>query len=509
MTSRATAGGKFRIKEVVKSKGLEELDWLEETEEEAREYDQRIKDEIRWKLEPIKPRDERPVPATSSPEPEGGGLISDPMAGPSSEPTLQNSSEPLGDIDRDGGGIELEDQGEGLRAGHVNQTMMDFSMPSFRPSHIAHSTPKPISTSTSLRIPTPDPYLPPPHKVVAGPSKTPRHPTSTLVDETPAHIGLQAGQADQTRTEFSMPSFRPSNIAHSTPKPISTSTFPHIPTPTFTSTPNLHSPAKATPGPSKTPRHHPTTLVNETPMHVDSPMDTPTGEGRGRRDDPATPVPLGVEKFNLLKGKKDFQTLTKHFEMFTKQSERQKKLAAEPITRKGKMAVQAKGSEVLGGKVFEGLRICFPPELGNTSKQKTHWDIVSALYDCHYTKLSLDIQKGWPGHFTTRYSGHTRDIRFRPFSPNPSSATWSPISIRTTSRNSLRTIRLGSPLLTSCTSSHTDIADVKGKLVDTGPYLSFPKNVFTRGGTSTLPGRGNSRMTDITDILRGKSSISR
>ena len=29
--------------------------------------------------------------------------------------------------------------------------------------------------------------------------------------------------------------------------------------------------------------------------------------------------------------------------------------------------------------MFEGLRFCFPPELGNTSKQKTHWDIVCAL----------------------------------------------------------------------------------------------------------------------------------
>jgi hypothetical protein len=300
MTSRATAGGNSRKKEAVSMKGAEELDWLEETEEEAREYDQRIKDEIRWKLDPVKPRDEQPVPATSSPEPEGGELTSDPMAGPSSEPTLQNSSGPLGDSYRDQGDMELEDEGEGAKARQADQTMMDFSMPSFRPS----------------------------------------------------------------------------NIAHSTPKPISTSTFPHIPTPTFTSTPNLPSPNKVTPGRSKNSRHPPTTLVNETPMHIDSPIDTPTGEGRGRRDDPATPVPLGVEKFNLLKGKKDFQTLTKHFEMFTKQSERQKKLAAEPITRKGKMAVQGKGSEVLGGKVFEGLRICFPPELGNTSKQKTHWDIV-------------------------------------------------------------------------------------------------------------------------------------
>jgi hypothetical protein len=377
MTSRGTAGGNSRTKEVVRLEESEELDWLEETEEEAREYDQRIKDEIRWKLDPVKPRDEQPVPATSSPNSEGGKLVSDPLAGPSSEPTLQNSSEPLGDSYRDEGGFELEDLAEGSQARQADQMMMEFSMPSFRPSNIAHSTPKPTSGSALPHAPTP-PNLPSPDKVVAGPSKTPRHPTASLVDEIPAHIGLQAGQVDQSMMNFSMPPFRPSNIAHSTPKPISTSTFPHIPTPTFTSTPNLPSPNKVTPGPSKNSRHPPTTLVNETPMHIESPIDTPTGEGRGRRDDPATPIPLGVEKFNLLKGKKDFQTLTKHFEMFTKQSERQKKLAAEPITRKGKMAVQGKGSEMLGGKVFEGLRICFPPELGNTSKQKTHWDIVNA-----------------------------------------------------------------------------------------------------------------------------------
>jgi hypothetical protein len=377
MTSRATAGGNSRKKEAVALKGGEELDWLEETEEEAREYDQRIKDEIRWKLDPVQPREDQPVPETSSPEPEEGKLMSDPMAGPSSEPTLQNSSEPLGDINRDEGGFELEDEVDGLQNGQANQTMMDFSMPSFRPSNIAHSTPKPTSASALPHAPTPTPNLPSPERIAAGTSKTPRHSAGTLVNETPAHVGLQAGQANQSMMDFPMPSFRPSNIAHSTPKPISTSTFPHIPTPTFTSTPKLPSPDKVTPGPNKISRHPPTTLVNETPIHIDSPIDTPTGEGRGRRDDPATPVPLGVEKFNLLKGKKDFQTLTKHFEMFTKQSERQKKLAAEPITRKGKMAVQGKESEVLGGKVFEGLRICFPPELGNTSKQKTHWDIVS------------------------------------------------------------------------------------------------------------------------------------
>jgi DNA polymerase lambda len=75
--------------------------------------------------------------------------------------------------------------------------------------------------------------------------------------------------------------------------------------------------------------------------------------------------------------------LTRHFELFTKQSERQKKLAdisSISVLGKGKgkaKQIPVKDVAALGGKVFEGLRFCFPPELGNTSKQKTHWDIVS------------------------------------------------------------------------------------------------------------------------------------
>jgi hypothetical protein len=132
-----------------------------------------------------------------------------------------------------------------------------------------------------------------------------------------------------------------------------------------------------------------------------------------------------------------------------------------------------------------------------------------SLLQCDYTKLRVDIQTRRASHSATRHSGHTCNLRFRSFSPDARSTTWSPNSIRITRRNSLCTIRLGSPLSTSCTSSLGEVADLKGKLVDTGPYLSFPKNVFTRGGTSTSLGRGNSRMTDITDILKGKSSISR
>lgn len=46
--------------------------------------------------------------------------------------------------------------------------------------------------------------------------------------------------------------------------------------------------------------------------------------------------------------------------------------------------------------------------------------------------------------------------------------------------------------------------------METGTYLSFPKNVFTRSISANGNPRIVSRMSDITDLLRGKSvSISR
>ena len=370
---KPSSKGKIRERKSKASSIPEDLGWLEETAEEAEAYDQRVKDEIQWKLTWTKPGDDGPVPQTSSPPSEPAQKSSDVVSRPSSEAelTLRNSSEPL-DYDHD----TNEDGDEGQEMDQSATT--EFSMPSFRPSHIAHSTPKQNqrfhelptpSLASTLGVPRPTPDT---EQRLAGTSETPR-PTNTA------------------STGFSIPSFRPSHIAHSTPKPISTSTFPNIRTPSFDSTPELPKPNPATEhpvaGPSRTPRpvNINATFV-DTPTHIPSPIDTPhtsrqgpmIGEGRGRRDDPATPVPLGVEKFQFLKSKKDFQTLTKHFEMFTKQSERLKKAALEPPKGrdKGKLG---KTSEVLGGKVFEGLRFCFPPELGNTSKQKTHWDIVCAL----------------------------------------------------------------------------------------------------------------------------------
>jgi hypothetical protein len=139
-----------------------------------------------------------------------------------------------------------------------------------------------------------------------------------------------------------------------------------------------------------------------------------------------------VEKFNALKTKKDFQTLTKHFEMFTKQAERQKAassglsglgtgagVAKVKAIGKGKGKMQTKEVAALGGKVFEGLRFCFPPELGNTSKQKTHWDIVSLfepVEHVYFMEVSttdlIDCQARRASHVTARHGRNTRHLRF-------------------------------------------------------------------------------------------------
>lgn len=129
----------------------------------------------------------------------------------------------------------------------------------------------------------------------------------------------------------------------------------------------------------------------ETLQHIPSPIDTP-GEGRGIRDDPASPLPLG---HNALASKKEYQTLTKHFEQFTKQSAKQKNTSG------------------LGAKVFQGLRFCLPPELGATSKQKQWWGVVSSILGhAHADSLSRGSS-----HTPTRHCHHARHPQFWTLGP--------------------------------------------------------------------------------------------
>jgi hypothetical protein len=100
--------------------------------------------------------------------------------------------------------------------------------------------------------------------------------------------------------------------------------------------------------------------------NVSSPIDTPErhsndGPYRGKRDDPATPAPLGSGSYARLRGKKDFQRLTKHFDVF-----------AKTIT---------KPKTGLGGDIFKGIKVCIPPEAGNISKQPERWKIVGQRHE--------------------------------------------------------------------------------------------------------------------------------
>lgn len=183
-------------------------------------------------------------------------------------------------------------------------------------------------------------------------------------------VSSTAEAAPASTAQPSPPSFHPSHIVKtSTPRLANISTIPIVPTPSFATTPLARQ--------RTTPHRGAKTAQADTPENVDSPIDTPgpsrpimtLSEGRGRRDDPATPVPLGTEKYVVLAGKKEYQTLTKHFELFNRQATKQH-------TKQDSRSKGATTAPGLGARVFEGLRFCFPPEMGNTSKQKQWWGVV-------------------------------------------------------------------------------------------------------------------------------------
>jgi len=226
-------------------------------------------------------------------------------------------------------------------------------------------------------------------------------------------VALSQPQASSSTSEV-YPSFHRSHILQtSTPHLKDISTYPEVPTPGIVNTPMLPSPLKQVTMSKSSPIRRKTTMP--TPDNVPSPIDTPDsscltrsiGEGRGRRDDPGTPIPLGTAAYSKLRGKKDYQMLTKHFEVFTKTVSKQEAGVSGTTTRKGKgRAVEKSPSTtVLGGKVFEGLRFCIPPELNQVTKHKQRWDVVSFPMEDHGL-MHLDLQARRSGHSAARYRYH-------------------------------------------------------------------------------------------------------
>ncbi|OCF34187.1 hypothetical protein I316_04137 [Kwoniella heveanensis BCC8398] len=304
------------------------------------------------------------------------------------------------------------------------------------------------------------------------------------------------------------PSFNLAHIVHTSTPRAFTSTYPSVPTPEVLSN-RLPDPEPIPPASSQA--TSPATrrsVILDTPQHIASPVDTPTtsanqprrpsfnntsngvdgaSEGRGRRDDPATPVPLGKSALAEVKSKKDHQAITKHFDLLSRsklllQQPPQYKSARRNGSRQavGKAATLTAG---LGGKVFEGLRFCLTSEVNQTAKLKQRADIIANLGgqavlqpDTAITHVVYDQGKS-------------------------ASLLAAKLGLETLSELPEGTKCVKWDWIVQC--------KMVGKLLDPNPWLSFPKTSFSRAVSANAI-RPTSRIFDITDQLRGKSiAISR
>ena len=117
---------------------------------------------------------------------------------------------------------------------------------------------------------------------------------------------------------------------------------------------------------------------------IPSPINTPSRrssgtDGLGRRDDPSTPLPLGEATYSLLRQKKDFQTMSKHFEVFEKGLARTLTRAQSVTKGKGKQAAVP----------LVGCRICLPLDAKGGNKHKDRWSIVGRKKDIADLDLSI------------------------------------------------------------------------------------------------------------------------
>ena len=206
------------------------------------------------------------------------------------------------------------------------------------------------------------------------------HPESPEPPEHPGHPGPSAESIIDP-----LPSFNRSHIVNaSTPHLKGYETYPNVPTPSAHTTPLPAGPPKrALTGKARSPDHIPSPIntPSTSTITTSSRIAPAHAEGKGKRTGPGTPLPLGsTTAFSSWKGKRDYQTLTRHFELFNRNvAKHESQVEASTENKdKGKARVNKAPSAVgLGGKVFEGLRFCIPPELGQVGKHKQRWDIAS------------------------------------------------------------------------------------------------------------------------------------
>ncbi|KAK4689224.1 hypothetical protein P7C73_g887, partial [Tremellales sp. Uapishka_1] len=250
-----------------------------------------------------------------------------------------------------------------------------------------------------------------------------------------------------------------------------------VPTPPRVETPRLPDPSDMQ---STAPRLalRPTSTALDTPPHVPSPTAS-TGVGRGHRDDPATPVFLGTPKFLKLKRRNEYQTLTDHFVNFQKTVNKPEAPVATSSKGRPKKAValgKASSKAALGGTIFSGLRICVPPELGQTTKDKQRWDVI------HKLGGKVVLQPDTAITHVIHDSGRS------------ASSLAKELGLQSLTELPTGTVCVKWEWVVRC--------KLSAKLVDTTPFLSFRKNVFA----SMENGSKKGRLQDITEQLRGSST---
>nr|XP_019010474.1 uncharacterized protein I206_04943 [Kwoniella pini CBS 10737]OCF49255.1 hypothetical protein I206_04943 [Kwoniella pini CBS 10737] len=319
------------------------------------------------------------------------------------------------------------------------------------------------------------------HIDMPSPEQTIQAPSWQVAATPPIQDPPTPSAANQTAPP---PSFHPSHFLQtSTPRGL-TSTFPSVPTPSEKGTPHLPRPASTVIS-----RHNTRgSKALDTPDHIASPVDSPStdtsrplidpnlhGDGHGRRDDPATPVPIGKSALSEIKSKREHQAISKHFDLLTKVLVKDQ--IAPPTKGKGKpISGKTLGMAAsLGGKVFDRLRFCLTSEVNQTSKLKQRADIITNLGG------QVVLQPDTAITHVIYDAGRSASLLAQK------------LGLETISELPAGTVCVKWDWVVQC--------KMAGKMLDTTPWLSFPKTSFSRD-VSTNAMKPTSRIFDITDQKR-------
>lgn len=197
--------------------------------------------------------------------------------------------------------------------------------------------------------------------------------------------------------------------------------------------------------------------------------------GKGPRDPPGTPVPLGtpIEK---LQRKPDFVALSKHFEQFAARAAKEQADASAAMTAKGRAKRAATRPPVvgLGGKIFQGFRILFPPDVSSASINKTRGEIVTKLGATAVARADTAITHViWDKHSAMDLA---KLLGLESLSDLPAGTVC--VKYEWVSRSK-----------------------EMNRVLSTNPFLSFPDPVFSKAPVKTA----STRLADVTEQLKGQS----